>query len=63
METVDVLKEMFRDVGATATWNWQDVLRNIKSDDRYKYINMGMQERKQVFAEYLNDVKQEERAN
>ena len=54
---------MFHDVGATATWNWQDVLRNIKSDDRYKYINMGMQERKQVFAEYLNDVKQEERAN
>jgi len=58
-----VLKDMFRDVGATGTWKWQDVLRNIKMDERYKYINMPMQERKQIFADYLNDVKQEDRAN
>jgi len=40
------LKDMFRDIGVGVTWKWDDALRNIKMDERYKFIKMPMQERK-----------------
>jgi hypothetical protein len=44
---------MLRDVGVGSTWKWDDALRNIKSDERYRYLNMPMQEKKSIFNEFL----------
>jgi hypothetical protein len=44
-----LLKQMFRDVGVEITWKFDDALRNIKTDERYQFIKMSMQYKKQIF--------------
>ena len=44
-----LLKQMFRDVGVEITWKFDDALRNIKTDERYQFIKMSMQQKKQIF--------------
>lgn len=60
-ESVKLLKEMLRDVGVGSSWKWDDALRNVKSDDRYRFVKMSMQERKQVFNDFMIEIRDEER--
>jgi hypothetical protein len=55
------MKDILKEVGVVSTWKWDDSHRNIKSDDRYKYIKMTMQEKKSVFTDYLHEARQQER--
>ena len=52
---------MMRDVGVCSTWKWDDAYRNIKNDERYQFLNMPNQEKKVVFADFLHEVRDEER--
>lgn len=52
---------MFREVGVSLTWRFDDALRNAKQDGRFKYLKMSMQTKKQVFAQYREEVRDEER--
>ena len=52
---------MLRDVGVGSTWKWDDALRNIKSDERYRFLKMPMQEKKSIFNEFLHEIREEER--
>jgi len=45
-EAMDLLKTMFKEVGVVSTWKWDDALRNVKSDSRYKFLNFSMQDKK-----------------
>jgi hypothetical protein len=45
-QSIKLLKDMLRDVGVGSTWKWDDALRNIKSDDRYRFLKMPNQEKK-----------------
>lgn len=49
------------DIGVKSTWKWDDAQRCIKSDPKYRYIRMSMQERKATFAEFLQEDREEER--
>lgn len=51
-EQAELLKSMFREVGVSLTWRFDDALRNAKQDSRFKYLKMTMQTKKQVFAQY-----------
>ena len=48
-QSEQLLKQMFRDVGVETTWKFDDALRNIKTDERYQFIKMSMQQKKQIF--------------
>ena len=61
-EAATLLKSMLRDVGVCSTWKWDDAFRNIKSDERYRFLKMAMQEKKIIFADYLQEAREEERA-
>ena len=60
-EAIALLKTMMRDVGVCSTWKWDDAYRNIKNDERYQFLNMPNQEKKVVFADFLHEVRDEER--
>lgn len=49
-EQAALLKSMFREVGVSLTWRFDDALRNAKQDSRFKYLKMAMATKKQVFA-------------
>ena len=55
------MKDLRKEVGVVSTWKWDDAHRNIRSDERYKFIKMSMQEKKSVFTEYLYESRQLER--
>ena len=56
-EQVSLLKEMFREVGVVSTWKWDDAYRNVKNDERFKFVKMSMQEKKQVFADFMIQIR------
>tara|TARA_B110000285_G_C15098136_1_gene603340 strand:+ start:399 stop:611 length:213 start_codon:yes stop_codon:yes gene_type:complete len=60
-QSIKLLKDMLRDVGVGSTWKWDDALRNIKSDDRYRFLKMPNQEKKQTFNDFMVEVRDEER--
>lgn len=60
-EAAELMKEMLKEVGVTSTWKWDDAHRNIKSNDKYKFIKMSMQEKKSAFTDYLHEARQQER--
>ena len=45
-EQVNLLKDLFRDIGVVSTWKWDDAHRNVKHNEQYQFINMSMQEKK-----------------
>lgn len=55
-----LLKQLFRDVGVEITWKFDDALRNIKTDERYQFIKMSMQQKKQIFSDYLEELREED---
>lgn len=55
-----LLKQLFRDVGVETTWKFDDALRNIKTDERYQFIKMSMQQKKQIFSDYLEELREED---
>lgn len=60
-QAVKLLKDMLRDVGVGSTWKWDDALRNIKTDERYRFVKMPMQERKSIFNNFMIEIREEER--
>lgn len=60
-EQADLLKKMFNEVGVSLTWKFDDALRNVKHDHRFKFLRMSMATKKQIFQEYREDVRAEER--
>ena len=60
-EAVDLMKSLLKEVGVGASWKWDDALRNIKTNYRYKFLKMSMQEQKNAFQEYLRETRQKER--
>lgn len=59
-ETRDLLKTLFLEVGVMSTWKWDDALRNVSTEPRYKYVRMTMQEKKSVFNEFMVEQKRRE---
>ena len=41
-ESNELLKSLFKEVGVVSTWKWDDALRNVKADYRYKSLKMTM---------------------
>lgn len=60
-ESTTLMKDMLKEVGVVSTWKWDDAHRNIKSDDRYRFIKLTMQEKKSAFTDYLHETRQQER--
>ena len=60
-EQADLLKKMFSEVGVSLTWKFDDALRNVRQDHRFKFLRMSMATKKQIFHEYRDDVRAEER--
>ena len=60
-EQAALLKSMFREVGVSLTWRFDDALRNAKQDGRFKYLKMTMHAKKQAFAQYREQIRDEER--
>ena len=58
----NLMKTILKDLGVVSSWKWVDADRNMRSDDRYHYLKMTSAEKKSVFTQYLQEVKQEERA-
>lgn len=60
-EARDLLKTLFLEVGVVSTWKWDDALRNVSTDQRYKCLKMTMHEKKAVFSEFMAEQRQRER--
>ena len=60
-ESVKLMKELLKEVGVVSTWKWDDAHRNIKSDEKYRFIKLSMQEKKSTFSDYLQETRQQER--
>ena len=45
-EQAEMLKKMFREVGVSLTWKFDDALRNVRQDPRFKYLRMSMATKK-----------------
>lgn len=60
-EQTSLLKEMFREVGVGVTWRFDDALRNVKQDSRFKFVKMTMQIKKHIFAQFKDEIRDEER--
>lgn len=59
-EAKELLKSLFLEVGVMSTWKWDDALRNVSTEPRYKYVRMSMQEKKSVFNEFMVEQKRRE---
>lgn len=56
----ELLKTLFEEVGVSSTWKWDDALRNISTDKRYRFVRMSMQEKKSVFTQFMSEQKKRE---
>ena len=56
-EAKDLLKTLFKEIGVVSTWKWDDALRNVSTDQRYKCLKMSMAEKKHVFSEFMIEQK------
>ena len=55
-----MFKEALKEAGVSSTWRWDDASRVIMHDPRIKALK-AISERKQVFADYINELKTKER--
>lgn len=61
-EKLKIFKELLEDLGVSATWRWDDVVRALgTSQDRRRNAFPTMQRKKQVFQEYLGECKRRDR--
>lgn len=60
-EAKELLKTLFKEVGVVSSWKWDDALRNVKEEGRYKMLKMSMHDKKTVFNEYMHEQRQREK--
>jgi hypothetical protein len=54
-------KLLLADKGMLPSWTWEQAMNATKNDSRWKLLKMS--EKKQVFQEYANDLRRDERVS
>ena len=59
-DAIAIFKECLREMGVSTSWKWEDANRVVQNDPRVKALRT-ISERKQVFNDYINEMKTRER--